>query len=221
MSGRDPFTIMAIAGAAAVSVACLLVLGVRLSVSGERTYAFLAWNLFLAWVPLVLASLLPAAGARAGRWVVVPVLGSWLLFFPNAPYLLTDLIHLGDRPAESPGIDFVMFPAFALAGLLIGAISLHVVHQTLAAGHGARAARLAVAACIALAGFGMYLGRVLQWNSWDMVTRPGSRLAALADRLADPLAFAAALMVSVGSAVCIALAYAAFRSAADRFGGRA
>lgn len=208
------------AGAVAVSAACLAVLSVRLSISGERTYAFLAWNLFLAWIPLVLALLLPSAGPR-GRWVVVPVLGSWLLFLPNAPYLLTDLIHLGDRPAGSPAIDFVMFPAFALAGLLIGAISLHVVHRALAARHGAGVARLAVAACIALAGFGMYLGRVLQWNSWDIVTRPGSRLATLADRLADPLALAGALMVSVGSAVCIALAYAAFRSAADRFGGRA
>jgi uncharacterized membrane protein len=77
-----------------------------------------------------------------------------------------------------------------------------------------------VAACIALAGFGMYLGRVLQWNSWDMVTRPGSRVAALADRLEDPLALAGALAVSVGSAACIWLAYAALRSAADRFTGR-
>ena len=220
MSERDGFTIAAMALAAALSAACLVVLGIRLSVSGERTYAFLAWNLFLAWIPLVLASLLPMWGRR-WRWLVVPVLVSWLLFFPNAPYLLTDLIHLGDRPPGSPSIDLVMFPAFAVTGLLIGAISLHLVHRALAARHGARTAGLAVAACISLAGFGMYLGRVLQWNSWDMVTRPGSRVAALADRFGDPLALAGALTVSVGSAACIAAAYLAYRSAADRFGGRA
>jgi uncharacterized membrane protein len=219
MSGRDPFALVATAVAAALSAICLAVLGARLSLSGERTYAFLAWNLFLAWIPLVLASLLPADRTRR-HWLVGPVLVSWLLFFPNAPYLLTDLIHLGDRPVGSPAIDFAMFPLFAVTGLLIGAISLYLVHRALAAWHGRRVAGIVVAACIALAGFGMYLGRVLQWNSWDMVTRPGSRIAALADRLEDPLALAGALAVSVGSAACIWLAYAALRSAADRFAGR-
>lgn len=216
MSGRDPFALAATAAAAALSAACLAVLGARLSMAGDRTYAFLAWNLFLAWLPLVLASLLPQGRGRRD-WLVVPVVASWLLFFPNAPYLLTDLIHLGDRPPGSPAVDFAMFPLYAVTGLLLGAISLHLVHRALCARHGRRAAGAAVAVCIALAGFGMYLGRVLQWNSWDMVIRPGSRVAALADRLADPLALAGALAVSAGSAVCIWLAYAALRAAAGRF----
>ena len=213
----------AIAVAAAASAVCLVVLSMRVQVSGDRTFTFLAWNLFLAWIPLVLSALLPGAAAAGGRrwWLMAPVLVSWLLFYPNAPYLLTDLIHLGDRPPGSPAIDLVMFPAFALAGLLIGAISLHLVHRSLAVRHGPSVAGVATAACIALAGFGMYLGRVLQWNSWDMVTRPGSRLSALTDRLEDPLALAGALTVSVGSAACIALAYAALRSAAGRFERRA
>ena len=219
MTERDPFTLAAIALAAAVSAVCLAILTVRLSQSGSSTYAFLSWNLFLAWIPLVLSAVLPGAGVRR-RWFVLPVLASWLLFFPNAPYLLTDLIHLGDRPAGSPAIDFVMFPAFALAGLLIGAISLNLVHRSLAERHGARTAGVVTGACIALAGFGMYLGRVLQWNSWDMVTRPGSRLAALADRLGDPLALAGALTASAGAALAIALAYGALRSAEGRFGRR-
>jgi uncharacterized membrane protein len=219
MTGRDPIALVATAVAAALSAACLAVLVARLSLSGERTYAFLAWNLFLAWIPLVLAALLPE-DRRRRRWLVLPVLVSWLLFFPNAPYLLTDLIHLGDRPPGSPAVDFAMFPLFAVTGLLIGAISLHLVHRALLARHGRAVAGAAVAACVALAGVGMYLGRVLQWNSWDMVTRPGSRLAALVDRLEDPLALAGAVAVSAGSAVCVALAYIAFRSVAGRFGGR-
>jgi uncharacterized membrane protein len=217
MTQWDRFTIRAVTVAVAMSAACLGVLGARLAISGEDTYAFLAWNLFLAWIPFVVASALPLARGRA--WLAVPVFASWLLFFPNAPYLVTDLVHIPGRAPGSPAIDWAMFPAFALTGLLIGAISLHLVHRALARRHGPRIAALALGVCIALAGFGMYLGRVLQWNSWDMVTRPGSRVAALADRFADPLAVTGALVVSVGSAACIAAAYLAYRAVADRSSG--
>jgi uncharacterized membrane protein len=218
MSPWDRFTVTAIAVALAMSAACLAILGARLALSGEPTYSFLAWNLFLAWIPFVLASWLPQGPGRT--WLAVPAFASWLLFFPNAPYLVTDLIHFTDRPPGSPALDWAMFPAFAVTGLLIGAISLHLVHRALSRRHGRRIAAFALGTCIALAGFGMYLGRVLQWNSWDMVTRPGSRIAALADRFADPLAVTGALVVSVGSAACIAVAYLAYRAAARSSGVR-
>ena len=217
----DRFTLGALAAATALSAACLAVLGVRLAQSGEPTFAFLSWNLFLAWIPLVVAALLPEAGTRAARWATVPALTVWLLFLPNAPYLVTDLIHLSGRPAGAPAIALAMLPAFAAAGLLIGGLGHHLGDRALAARAGPRAAAVATAACIALAGVGMYLGRVLQWNSWDLLTRPGSRLAELAARLADPWALAGAVAVSAAAAGGGALAFAAVRSAAGHAARRA
>ncbi len=217
----DRFTAGAVAVAAALSVTCLALLGVRLAQSGEPTFEFMAWNLLLAWIPLVLTAALPPVGGRWSRRAAWPLLVVWLLFLPNAPYLVTDLVHLPGRPAGSPVIDLVVFPAFAAAGLFIGGVSLHMANRALAARLGARTAGVLTAACIVLAGVGMYIGRVLQWNSWDVVTSPGALFAALAERMADPWSLAAALALSAVCAGCVAIAYALVRSLAGHAARRA
>jgi uncharacterized membrane protein len=219
MARSSRLILVATALAAALSTLCLALLALRIRHSGSDTFAFMAWNLLLAWIPLTLALLLPnRIGARP--WVAAPLLGVWLLFFPNAPYLATDLIHLSHRSTGSPAIDFVMFPAFAVAGLFIGALALYVVRSEVAARHGSRVAAIATAAVVALAGFGIYLGRIPQWNSWDLLVRPGALMAGVADRLADTRGLAAAIAVTAGSAACIGISHAVFRRAAQRVARR-
>jgi uncharacterized membrane protein len=206
------FTRVSLGVAVGASAVCLALLQARLTLAGAPTFSFLAWNLLLAWVPLLAALAIRALPRSGSAGPPLAALGAlWLLFLPNAPYLLTDLIHLAGRPPGSPALDYVMFPAFAVTGMLIGVLSLHLVHARLERRHGPRWAWSAVIAAIGLAGFGMYLGRILQWNSWDMLTRPGERAGALWERLGDPWALVGAGAVTAVCAGCLLVAYGWFR----------
>ncbi|MDQ1384469.1 MAG: hypothetical protein QOG65_1848 [Actinomycetota bacterium] len=56
-------------------------------------HGFMLWNLFLAAVPAVLAlALFPTSARRGVAWWLG--FGAWVLFLPNAPYLLTDVVHM-------------------------------------------------------------------------------------------------------------------------------
>ena len=75
----------------------LILFRVRTVLSGSLDYAFLIWNIFLAWIPLGLAYTASVfAWKRRFLIFTVPfVTVLWMLFFPNAPYIMTDLQHLG------------------------------------------------------------------------------------------------------------------------------
>src|SRR5262245_49330326 len=85
--------VMALVFSSAASVALV---GARIIWTGNPRYALLVWNLFLAWLPLVFAMLACDRYQDESRrsWGFLGLATSWLLFFPNAPYIFTDLIHL-------------------------------------------------------------------------------------------------------------------------------
>ncbi len=145
-------------------------LAARVVHTGSPVHAYVAWNLVLAWVPVVCAYL----AVRPGRTprLLRPALGlGWLLFLPNAPYLVTDLMHL--HQGQVPILyDVVLLFSAALCGLALGLVSLHWMEAAVARALGRWPGRLfgVVAACAA--GFGVYLGRYLRWNSWDLLVQP-------------------------------------------------
>ena len=113
----------------ALALSTLLALTIfagRVYLSHRYTFYFLIWNLFLAWIPYGCA--LGALGLyRSGSWrrVLLPAPAAlWLLFLPNAPYMLTDLLHLAERPPVPLWYDTGMLLAFAWAGMLLGVTSL-------------------------------------------------------------------------------------------------
>lgn len=111
----------------------------------------------------------------------------WLLFFPNAPYLLTDILHLTARPDIALWYDLILVIAFALSGTLLGLVLLlmqMLVHRAV----GPVLGWLFALAVLGLSGFGIYLGRFQRWNSWDVFTNPHTLLADIANRLLHPLA---------------------------------
>jgi uncharacterized membrane protein len=157
---------------AAASALCIVTVVYRGHHTGDHFYAFLVWNLVLAWVPLVLA-LGAYASARRRQGVATVVLGVlWLLFFPNAPYLLTDFIHLHESTATPLWYDALMLALFAWTGLLLGFGSLYVMQVVWKRAVGPAASWVGVVAALALASFGVYLGRFLRFNSWDALVRP-------------------------------------------------
>jgi uncharacterized membrane protein len=170
----------------AASAWCVLLLVVRKHEFGAAGYPYLVWNLVLAWMPLALAVLLVITYARSRSAVeLLAVGGAWLLFLPNAPYMLTDFIHLGP---EHKLFDTVVIGSFALTAVALGFLSLVLVQLVVTRAAGAMLGWATAIFSLFAASFGIYLGRVLRFNSWDVVRRP-NRLFELAKlRVDDPFA---------------------------------
>ncbi|MEZ5100860.1 MAG: DUF1361 domain-containing protein [Thermoleophilia bacterium] len=197
---------------ALASAACVGLVAARRLHAGFSDYGFLLWNLFLAWIPFGLA-LLVYDGARRGRstrWLLA-VGTLWLLFLPNAPYIVTDFVHLGhhwEHPGAPIWFDATMIAAFAGTGLLLGFLSLSLVQLVVARRVGGRAAWGFALAALGLTSVGIYLGRVLRFNSWDALVAPHALLDALWAPLADPYAHRKVLAALVATTLALAVTYA-------------
>jgi len=152
---------------------------VRTILSGSEDYTFLIWNLFLAWIPLGMAY---AASSFAKRrrylFITMPLaVIPWLLFFPNSPYILTDLQHLSHiRPNIPVWFDMFLINWFAWTGILLGVFSLFLMQAIVRRAFGRIAGWFFVLTVGMLSGLGIYIGRFLRWNSWDIIFHPVERL---------------------------------------------
>ena len=165
------------------SALSLVLLVCRIHWTGNVNYVFLTWNLFLAWIPLCCAMALEKMN---NRWTICTLFCCWLLFFPNSPYILTDLFHL--RPKENVPIwfDLVLILSFAWSGLFLGYFSLYKVQLFLETLFSRRTVWLFVVAIMVLCAFGIYLGRYPRWNSWDLLTNPVDLLRNITRMLLHP-----------------------------------
>ena len=206
-------------GAAAVlalfSLYCTGLEIARVIHTGSSQYDFLIWNLFLAWIPFVLAWLLAAAADRGFQPPVIIFLGFlWLLFFPNAPYIVTDLVHLRG-PGQAPlWFDVVLIASFAFTGLLLGFLSLGRVQQLVTETAGAVLGWLVAAVALVLAAFGIFIGRFEVRNSWDVIVKPVPLARDTWHELTSPGAYPRTIGVTASYAAFLVLAYVAFRVAA-------
>ncbi len=139
---------------------------------------WMTWNLFLAFIPLALSVWLFRRDKRSRSWVWWLGFAVFYAFLPNAPYLLTDVIHLIDdiRTIQSVWmITLVIIPVYLvviLAGFEAYVISLinigHYLHRI-----GKSQWILGMELIThALSAVGVYWGRFLRFNSWDFVTQP-------------------------------------------------
>jgi len=148
------------------------------------TYIFLIWNLLLAWIPYIAALQFSKMHSRGSGWLSMALcFGIWLLFLPNAPYIITDFLHFGHKPPIPLWYDMVLLFSFASTGLLLGLLSLRNMHQTLQKQFSKGFAKAIILASIGLSGFGIWLGRFQRWNSWDIFTRPDVLLLDIANTL--------------------------------------
>ncbi|HLE15204.1 MAG TPA: DUF1361 domain-containing protein [Anaerolineales bacterium] len=157
----------------------------------SRAFAYdnLVWNLYLAWLPYVFAltaGLLNFMLPRSWWLLIVPGI-LWLAFFPNAPYILTDFLHLEDRPSIPLWYDILLLASFAWTGCFLAVASLRTMQILIKEYLGLIASWLFVAVALALGGLGIYLGRFSRWNSWDLVFQPREVLFEVASRIVNPL----------------------------------
>jgi uncharacterized membrane protein len=175
-----------------LAVLCVICFGVslvRAVLTHSKMFLFLNWNLFLAAIPwLISTTIVVKPWLRSSKILVAVLLSLWLLFFPNAPYILTDLFHLNEGNRAPIWFDLVLVILFAWTGLLFGFLSLADIEGILR-----RLPRWMVAtisSCmLCLGSFGIYLGRYLRWNSWDIIRDPFRLLDNIGDRIVNPLAY--------------------------------
>jgi uncharacterized membrane protein len=173
------------------------------------------WNLFLAWIPFGLALLIYDRHRRGARLVQLAALGLlWLLFFPNAPYIVTDFRYLTDMTGKAFWFEGLLIGTAAVTGLLLGFMSLYLIQAIVRRVAGTRYAWLFVFVALALSSVGVYLGRVLRWNSWDVFVRPGALLGELAGVLVDPLAHPRPIAITILFTSFLLASYAIFYSLA-------
>lgn len=202
----------------AVCVALVYLLTVLIRrLTGQNSHGFLNWNLFLAYLPLVFAwgsywaqHYCRTAFTRTACAVVPAAL--WLLFLPNAPYVITDVIHIGRLNPDCPlWLDATTVVLAAATGLVAGFLSLLRIEAILVEAGLARAAVWVRRAAIVLTSVGIWLGRIARWNSWDIVRRPGHLLVLLAGRTLHPFAHPFMWAGIAAMTVFLAASYRLFR----------
>lgn len=154
-------------------------------------YSYLLWNLFLAWLPLLLAVRLVGVLKRKlwSSWEALGLSLLWIVLLPNSFYMISDFIHLQQVRRIDVLYDTLMFTAFIYTGVVLGFSSLFLVHLQIRRRLTTAAAGGWIALMLFICSAGVYIGRDLRWNSWDILTNPGGLLFDVSDRLQHPSAY--------------------------------
>ncbi|MEN8817255.1 MAG: DUF1361 domain-containing protein [Nonlabens sp.] len=173
---------------AALTLLCFCLLGLRMKISHDFFMLFLVWNLFLAFVPYVLVARLRFRESVTTTNLIVT--GSiWLAFLPNAPYLLTDLIHIKHASSNWIVYESLLILSFSLTGLFLGFLSLRDMTQLLIEKNWLPDKKwidIFQNSILLLCGYGIYLGRVLRWNTWDIIQHPEKLFLDMVDLFIHP-----------------------------------
>ena len=208
-------------------LSCSLFVAVRYWLTGRFAQGYLLWNLLLAATPVAIAwaglclsfsCSGDGRGGRRGRAAALAAFVAWLIFYPNAPYIFTDFIHVVRRAGlgsvAAPWLseydllwyDIVMNAAFAFVGHYLGLVSMYLMHGMVRRLFGRAAGWASMAPAILLSGLGIHLGRFSRFNSWDLLIHPVQAVRVIRESIADP----AALLFSTAFSLFIALTYLVF-----------
>lgn len=182
-----------------MSCLCCIMLCIRMYFTHSIYFLFLVWNLFLAIVPLGIAYYLYKCYQRyRGRYFLLVALALlWLLFLPNAPYIITDFVHLHSRPYIPLWFDVMLIFSFSITGLIAGLISLYFIHEVVELLINKITGWIFIGITTFLCGYGVYLGRVLRCNSWDLFTNTGQLLKIAILKTSDKTAIGMTLIVAL------------------------
>lgn len=207
---RVPFTKQLLSTLFISSLLSLGLLGARILVTGTNNYWFLSWNLVLAWAPLLFA-----LGLRIRlfkhplfEWKSLALLFFWLGFLPNSFYILSDMVHLQSAGETIILFDIAMMSSFILNGLILGYMSIYIVHLQLAK----RLSRNQLIASLSLiflsCGFAIYVGRYLRWNTWDVLFNPAGIIFDITERIINPALHIETYIVTFSFFLILSVTYA-------------
>ncbi len=160
----------------------------RVLYSHTTHYKNLVWNLFLAWLPYMFSfAAISLHHLFPKKWWLIILPGSlWLIFFPNAPYIVTDFLHLEERPFVPIWYDILLLAAFAWTGFFLAIASLRTMQILVRQYLGGLLSWVFTLSALSLSGLGIYLGRFSRWNSWDLLFQPKEVVRDVAIRLVNP-----------------------------------
>ncbi len=176
------------------SICCMIFLFIRVSLTKSIFFGFLVWNLFLAWVPYIIALVMTWLynGIRINLFlkIILCIFGIfWLIFYPNAPYIFSDFIHLINWPNQTVNnellggrinfmwFDIILNSSFAFVGHFIGLISIFMIHKIVWNLFNRLFSWIYISIAMLFGGFGIYLGRFIRMNSWDVLVNPLDTIA--------------------------------------------
>lgn len=208
---RFPFTGQVVMTLCISSLVSVLLLVSRMIVAGNTRFWFMLWNLFLAWLPLLFSLGFRANTHRerrvlTGKNVLLIVL--WLGFLPNSFYLMSDLIHLQSSGETSILYDIAMMLSFIFNGLVLGYMSIYIVHKQFMRYFRERTVNFMLGMVFLSCGFAIYLGRYLRWNTWDILVNPAGILFDLSERVINPVLHFQTYLVTLVFAGLLAAHYA-------------
>ena len=161
--------------------------------------------MILAYVPFYITSALKRI--KLGKFSFWLVFIIWLLFLPNASYIITDIFHLKKLTNIPIWYDLLLILSFAMNGLLLFFLSIHDMHKHLLNRMSLKNSWIIIVTTILLSGFGIYLGRFLRWNSWDILSNPKLLMLDIVDRIINPLSHPATWGVTIGYGILFLLGF--------------
>lgn len=178
------------------TILSVLLLALRIYATNTFTYTFLLWNLWLATIPLLIALKVKQKQMKGWRLFFYSCL--WLLFLPNAPYLITDILHISHLEGAPIWFDSLMLFTTAFIGLILAFQSMKIISESwhyfwetrwlieLPTVVQKRIGELIKLVVFIMTGLGIYIGRVLRWNSWDIVSNYKGIFADIFNRILHP-----------------------------------
>ncbi|WP_188373897.1 DUF1361 domain-containing protein [Winogradskyella haliclonae] len=194
-----------------VSAICMsgLLLVLRVKLNKSFFYLFLVWNIILAIVPYAITMYLSSRKLnklKFGFWFCI-----WLLFLPNSPYIITDLLHLRISNSQMLWLDILVILSFAATGLLLFFLSLNDMKLLLSYHFKKLHVKYLITGIIFLSAFGVYLGRFLRYNSWEILSQPQQLISDIIDMVVYPRANQEVWLFTFGFGMFIFVGYWMFK----------
>jgi uncharacterized membrane protein len=200
------------------SVFSLSLLAIRIIRTSRLSYGFLAWNLFLAYVPYFISEwLCKHPQISASRIKLICLLFAWIVFMPNSFYILTDLFHLNNVSKGDSWYDLTLILSFAWNGVLFGILSIYKMELLLKNTKGKFIAGFVICVVMWLNAFGVYIGRFLRFNSWDIVVNPFSLVSEIVQIIFNPYDYRYVWAMSLCFAFFMAILYYTTKRLSDVF----
>lgn len=165
------------------AIGCIFIIS-RIYYKGNLRYAFLIWNIFLAWIPFYFSILFTQINWK-NKLIKFIVAILWLLFYPNSCYMITDFIHLSSYNFYTPNkdyfafnsnfliwYDFFLISILIIIGVILSFTSLKLMHDWIKKKVNQLGGWIFVVVVCILSGYAIYLGRFIRVNSWEVITNP-------------------------------------------------
>lgn len=198
-----------------LSFFCIFLSASRIFIAENYFLLFLIWNLFLAFVPWLISSVLYLSKS-CSKITFISLMPLWLLFFPNALYIVTDFIHLKTAAPTMRWYDLILLFSYSFTGLFYGFVSLDFIETKIKTLFRLRFPQIFSIIVIYLSAFGIYLGRFLRWNSWDLVTNLSSVISDLFLPIKNPFIHARTWAFIILFGTLFNLLYVSYKSFGEK-----